>query len=75
MEFFYRIPFQEFRQRYELLTPSVIPKGFMDGKKACEKMIQALELDSNLYKIGQSKVFFRAGDLPIIWLISWYKKF
>jgi len=58
-----RIPFQEFRQRYELLTPSVIPKGFMDGKKACERMIQALELDNNLYRIGQSKIFFRAGKL------------
>src|SRR5271156_2628841 len=34
-----RIPFQEFRQRYELLTPNVIPKGFMDGKKACERMV------------------------------------
>ncbi|KAM7297189.1 hypothetical protein ISCGN_022342, partial [Ixodes scapularis] len=33
-----RIPFQEFRQRYELLTPNTIPKGFMDGKLACEKM-------------------------------------
>merc|ERR1719443_1217320 len=58
-----RIPFQEFRQRYELLTPNVIPKGFMDGKKACEKMIEALELDRNLYRIGQSKIFFRAGVL------------
>ncbi|XP_063701487.1 myosin heavy chain, non-muscle isoform X1 [Culicoides brevitarsis] len=58
-----RIPFQEFRQRYELLTPNVIPKGFMDGKKACEKMIQALELDNNLYRVGQSKIFFRAGVL------------
>ncbi|XP_021951332.1 myosin heavy chain, non-muscle isoform X2 [Folsomia candida] len=58
-----RIPFQEFRQRYELLTPNVIPKGFMDGKKACEKMINALELDSNLYRIGQSKIFLRAGVL------------
>ncbi|CAD7076858.1 unnamed protein product [Hermetia illucens] len=58
-----RIPFQEFRQRYELLTPNVIPKGFMDGKKACEKMIQALELDQNLYRVGQSKIFFRAGVL------------
>jgi myosin heavy chain 9/10/11/14 len=58
-----RIPFQEFRQRYELLTPNVIPKGFMDGKKACDKMIQALELDANLYRIGQSKIFFRAGVL------------
>merc|ERR1719264_1614243 len=58
-----RIPFQEFRQRYELLTPNVIPKGFMDGKKACEKMISALELDPNLFRIGQSKIFFRAGVL------------
>merc|ERR1719288_188619 len=58
-----RIPFQEFRQRYELLTPNVIPKGFMDGKKACEKMINALELDPNLFRIGQSKIFFRAGVL------------
>jgi len=58
-----RIPFQEFRQRYELLTPNVIPKGFMDGKKACQNMIEALELDRNLYRIGQSKIFFRAGVL------------
>merc|ERR1719232_1551432 len=58
-----RIPFQEFRQRYELLTPHVIPKGFMDGKKACEKMIEALELDPGLYRIGQSKIVFRAGVL------------
>jgi myosin protein heavy chain len=34
-----RILFQDFRQRYELLTPNVIPKGFMDGKQACEKMV------------------------------------
>ncbi|XP_048102073.1 LOW QUALITY PROTEIN: myosin-10-like [Alosa alosa] len=58
-----RIVFQEFRQRYEILTPNAIPKGFMDGKQACERMIQALELDQNLFRIGQSKIFFRAGVL------------
>ncbi|KAK7939054.1 hypothetical protein WMY93_002380 [Mugilogobius chulae] len=58
-----RIVFQEFRQRYEILTPNAIPKGFMDGKQACERMIQALELDCNLFRIGQSKIFFRAGVL------------
>uniref|UniRef100_A0AAX7TIC5 Myosin-9 n=1 Tax=Astatotilapia calliptera TaxID=8154 RepID=A0AAX7TIC5_ASTCA len=58
-----RIVFQEFRQRYEILTPTAIPKGFMDGKQACVLMIKALELDSNLFRIGQSKVFFRAGVL------------
>jgi len=58
-----RVPFQEFRQRYELLTPNVIPKGFMDGKKACEKMLDHLELEPGLYRIGQSKIFFRTGVL------------
>ncbi|XP_052834540.1 myosin heavy chain, non-muscle isoform X3 [Octopus bimaculoides] len=58
-----RILFQEFRQRYEILTPMAIPKGFMDGKKAVGKMIESLELDPNLYRIGQSKIFFRAGVL------------
>lgn len=58
-----RVPFQEYRQRYELLTPNAIPKGFMDGKLACERMIKALELEPNLYRIGQSKIFFRAGVL------------
>ncbi|XP_074486655.1 myosin-9-like isoform X2 [Sebastes fasciatus] len=58
-----RVVFQEFRQRYEILTPSAIPKGFMDGKQACMLMIKALELDPNLFRVGQSKVFFRAGVL------------
>ena len=36
----------------------------MDGKKACEKMISdALQMDPLLYRIGHSKVFFRAGVL------------
>ena len=35
-----RILFQEFRQRYEILTPGVNPKGFMDGRKAAENMVK-----------------------------------
>ncbi|KPP74615.1 myosin-11-like [Scleropages formosus] len=58
-----RIIFQEFRQRYEILAASAIPKGFMDGKQACCLMIKHLDLDPNLYRIGQSKVFFRTGVL------------
>ena len=41
----------------------MIPKGFMDGKKACEKMLDSLELEPGLFRIGQSKIFFRAGVL------------
>uniref|UniRef100_A0A8D3BTV6 Myosin heavy chain 11 n=1 Tax=Scophthalmus maximus TaxID=52904 RepID=A0A8D3BTV6_SCOMX len=58
-----RIVFQEFRQRYEILAASAIPKGFMDGKQACCLMIKHLDLDPNLYRIGQSKMFFRTGVL------------
>ncbi|CAE6482090.1 unnamed protein product [Rhizoctonia solani] len=58
-----RLPFAEFRQRYELLTPGVIPRGYMDGRKACLRMVDALELDENAYRIGTSKVFFKAGVL------------
>uniref|UniRef100_A0A669BRD7 Myosin, heavy chain 11b, smooth muscle n=1 Tax=Oreochromis niloticus TaxID=8128 RepID=A0A669BRD7_ORENI len=58
-----RIVFQEFRQRYEILAATAIPKGFMDGKQACNLMVKHLDLDPNLYRIGQSKMFFRTGVL------------
>ena len=28
-----------FSYRYEILTPNAIPKGFMDGKQACERLV------------------------------------
>ena len=34
-----RISYAEFRQRYEVLCPNVIPKGFVDSKKAVELMV------------------------------------
>ncbi|KAL5967023.1 Myosin-11 [Taenia solium] len=58
-----RVAFQEFRQRYEILTPDLISKGYMDGRKAAELMVQRLELSPELYRIGQSKIFFKAGVL------------
>ncbi|CAI4226603.1 unnamed protein product [Auanema sp. JU1783] len=59
-----RLPFQEFRQRYErLLTPEAVPHGFMDGKEAVRLMMTALELQPTLFRIGQSKIFFRTGVL------------
>ena len=58
-----RVPFQEFRHRYEILTPNLIPEGFIDGKEAVKRMTQTLGMDSNIYRIGQSKIFLRAGYL------------
>ncbi|ESK85274.1 myosin type ii heavy chain [Moniliophthora roreri MCA 2997] len=58
-----RLPFVEFRQRYEALTPGIIPPGYMDGREACRRMVATLELDDSLFKIGMSKIFFKAGVL------------
>ena len=58
-----RVLFAEFRQRYELLTPSVLGRGITDGRQAVEKMVGALLLEGDSYRIGFTKVFFRTGVL------------
>merc|ERR1711962_476329 len=56
-----RMLFADFKQRYQILAASAIPAGFIDGKVACEKLMEALQLDENEFRIGLTKVFFRAG--------------
>uniref|UniRef100_A0A4W3JXD9 Myosin-7-like n=1 Tax=Callorhinchus milii TaxID=7868 RepID=A0A4W3JXD9_CALMI len=58
-----RLQYPEFKQRYYILNPNVIPKGFVDNKKASDLLLGTLGLDDNEYKIGHTKVFFRAGVL------------
>ncbi|KAI6232049.1 hypothetical protein M3Y95_00445800 [Aphelenchoides besseyi] len=58
-----RIQFHEFRHRYEMLAPNAVPKGFMDGKESTKKILDALEIEPGSYRVGMSKVFFRAGVL------------
>ena len=48
--------------RYSILAPNVIPPGFCDGKVASEKVLAALNLGDN-YRLGHTKVFFKAGIL------------
>lgn len=57
-----RLPFSEFRQRYEVLCHTM-PKGYLDGKTASQIMLEKLDLDKALYRVGLTKVFFRAGVL------------
>uniref|UniRef100_A0A8C4DZ24 Myosin-7 n=1 Tax=Dicentrarchus labrax TaxID=13489 RepID=A0A8C4DZ24_DICLA len=58
-----RLQYPEFKQRYYILNPSVIPKGFVDNKKASELLLSSVGLDNMEYRIGHTKVFFRAGVL------------
>ncbi|KEY68819.1 hypothetical protein S7711_00687 [Stachybotrys chartarum IBT 7711] len=57
-----RLPFAEFRQRYEVLC-SNMPKGYIEGQAAASLMLEKLGLDKALYRVGLTKVFFRAGVL------------
>ena len=50
-----------FPSRYQILAASAIPAGFIDGKVAATKLIEAMQLDESEYKIGNTKVFFRSG--------------
>ncbi|XP_078125300.1 myosin-16-like [Sander vitreus] len=58
-----RLQYPEFKQRYYILNPNVIPKGFVDNKKASELILSSVGLDNMEYRIGHTKVFFRAGVL------------
>uniref|UniRef100_A0AAR2KEK2 Myosin heavy chain 7 n=1 Tax=Pygocentrus nattereri TaxID=42514 RepID=A0AAR2KEK2_PYGNA len=59
-----RILYGDFKQRYRILNPAAIPEGqFIDNKKGAEKLLGSLDIDHNQYKLGHTKVFFKAGLL------------
>jgi len=58
-----RMIYSEFKQRYSIIAPNAIPAGFVDGKEVTSKVLAAIQLDENDYRIGNTKVFFRAGVL------------
>lgn len=42
--------------RYQILAPTAVAGGFVDGKKACEKLLDAIQLEKASYRVGSSKV-------------------
>lgn len=57
-----RIPFAEFRSRYEVLC-SNMPRGYLEGQEAAKIILERLYMDPAFYRVGLTKVFFRAGVL------------
>ena len=49
--------------RYSILAPNAIPQGFVEGKQVTDKILTAIQLDTNLYRLGNTKIFFKAGTL------------
>uniref|UniRef100_A0A1I8G720 Paramyosin n=1 Tax=Macrostomum lignano TaxID=282301 RepID=A0A1I8G720_9PLAT len=58
-----RMIYSEFKQRYSILAPNVIPEGFVDGKAVGGKILEAVQLDKQQYRLGNTKIFFKAGVL------------
>ncbi|XP_075588361.1 myosin heavy chain isoform X7 [Dermatophagoides farinae] len=58
-----RMVYPDFKQRYTILAPTAVPKGFVDAKVAAEKVLSAIQLDENDFRYGHTKIFFRAGVL------------
>ncbi|RVX68328.1 hypothetical protein B0A52_07331 [Exophiala mesophila] len=57
-----RLTFAEFRSRYEVLCQNM-PKGYLGGQEAARIMLDRLKMDAANYRVGLTKVFFRAGVL------------
>merc|ERR1712055_340334 len=57
-----RMLYPEFKQRYMILAAAEL-KGVVDSKAAAEIILKKIELSTELYKIGHTKVFFKAGIL------------
>ncbi|CDF88146.1 BN860_03378g1_1 [Zygosaccharomyces bailii CLIB 213] len=56
-----RIFFKEFYQRYQILADDT--KVSHGAKKNSEFLLSSLHLDPSLYKVGATKLFFKAGVL------------
>lgn len=56
-----RVQFKDFFERYKILSDK---SSFTDTMKTnCTTVLSSINLDSELYKVGSSKVFFKAGVL------------
>ncbi|XP_064546703.1 myosin heavy chain, muscle isoform X10 [Drosophila montana] len=57
-----RMVYPDFKMRYMILAPAAMTAEKLP-KNAATKCLEAVGLDQDLYRIGNTKVFFRAGVL------------
>ncbi|XP_043208688.1 myosin heavy chain, muscle-like isoform X6 [Amphibalanus amphitrite] len=57
-----RLPYHDFRHRYKILAVEEVNK-IKDDKEASAAILNKIELDQEKYRLGLTKVFFRAGVL------------
>ena len=49
--------------RYIILAASAVPDGCTDAKVITDKVLGALPMEEDSYRLGSNKVFFKAGVL------------
>ncbi|XP_063590057.1 myosin heavy chain, muscle-like [Penaeus indicus] len=82
-----RIPYRDFRQRYNILAAKEMNEA-KDDKTCAKACFDKVGLDAELYRTGNTKVFFRAGALGTLeeirddrvtqlltWLQGWIRGF
>ncbi|XP_076274716.1 myosin heavy chain isoform X37 [Rhynchophorus ferrugineus] len=80
-----RMVYPDFKLRYMILAPSTMAKE-NDPKEAARKCLEEINLDPESYRVGHTKVFFRAGVLGqmeelrderlgkiVTWMQSWIR--
>ncbi|XP_021927601.1 myosin heavy chain, muscle-like isoform X2 [Zootermopsis nevadensis] len=83
-----RMVYPDFKLRYKILSPSEADKAGDDIKKVALALLDAVNMDAQSYRLGHTKVFFRAGVLGqleelrderlskiITWLQSWIRAY
>jgi len=57
-----RMVYPDFKHRYAILNPAVC-KADADAKKATAGVLEKVQLNPELFRMGNTKVFFKAGTL------------
>ncbi|XP_072746206.1 myosin heavy chain, muscle isoform X37 [Anoplolepis gracilipes] len=57
-----RMVYPDFKLRYKILAPAAVDKA-KEPKEAAAAVLESTGLDPDMYRLGHTKVFFRAGVL------------
>merc|ERR1711970_434448 len=60
-----KMPYPEFKSRYNILAAKMVAKAKND-KGAAQACLEVAKLDAEKFRLGHTKVFFRAGCLGIV---------
>jgi myosin heavy subunit len=58
----FQVPYPEFKVRYNILAAAAVAKAKKD-KDAAKAVLTTIKLEPEKYRLGHTKVFFRAGIL------------